>query len=272
MAKKIYLSPSDQTNNRYAYGNTNEAVQCRRIADACETALERCGFEVKNNKTSSMSTRVNQSNSWGADLHLPIHTNAFNKKTTGTRLFSHDSSGEGRKACRAIYSFLAPLTPGESESVTSYPDLYEIKYTDAPCAYIECEFHDNAEAAKWIIEHVEEIGEAICQGVCKYFGVKYKAPVKSGASASATVTTDKISGTILTAKISLPVIRNGSEGPSARVAMVLLKDKGYYKSYLAASDDVFGPIAESATKAFQQAKKLDADGIIGEDTWAALLK
>ena len=35
MAKLIYLSPSDQTANKYAYGNTNEAVQCRKISDAC---------------------------------------------------------------------------------------------------------------------------------------------------------------------------------------------------------------------------------------------
>ena len=31
---KVYLSPSNQTENRYAYGNTNEAEQCGRIAEA----------------------------------------------------------------------------------------------------------------------------------------------------------------------------------------------------------------------------------------------
>ena len=37
---KVYLSPSNQTDNRYAYGNTTEAVQCGKIADACRIALE----------------------------------------------------------------------------------------------------------------------------------------------------------------------------------------------------------------------------------------
>ena len=32
MAKKIYFSPSDQTRNTYAAGNTNEAAQCRQDA------------------------------------------------------------------------------------------------------------------------------------------------------------------------------------------------------------------------------------------------
>ena len=42
---KVYLSPSNQTDNRYAYGNTTEAVQCGKIADACRAALERSGLE-----------------------------------------------------------------------------------------------------------------------------------------------------------------------------------------------------------------------------------
>lgn len=173
MAKNIYISPSDQTSNKYAYGNTNEAVVCRKIADATEAALKRCGFNVKNNKTSSMAARVAESDKWGADLHLPIHTNAFNKKVTGTRLFCWDKTGEGYKACRAIFNKLAPLTPGTSESISVNTSLYEIRNPSAPTAYIEVDFHDVADVAKWLIENVEAIGEAICQGVCDYFGVAY---------------------------------------------------------------------------------------------------
>ena len=47
MAKKVYLSPSDQTKNLYAYGNTNEAVQCGKIAEATKKALERNGGNRK---------------------------------------------------------------------------------------------------------------------------------------------------------------------------------------------------------------------------------
>lgn len=173
MAKKIYLSPSDQTANKYAAGSTNEAVVCRKIADATEAALKRCGFNVKNNKTSSMAARVVESDKWGADLHLPIHTNAFNKKVTGTRLFCWDKTGEGYKACRAIFNKLAPLTPGTSESISVNTSLYEIRNPSAPTAYVEVDFHDVADIAKWLIENVEAIGEAICQGVCDYFGVAY---------------------------------------------------------------------------------------------------
>lgn len=76
---KIYLSPSDQLSNPYAYGGTNEALQCRKIAAACKTALERNGFEVKTNfadGSNAMYERVRESNAWGADVHVCIHTNA----------------------------------------------------------------------------------------------------------------------------------------------------------------------------------------------------
>lgn len=76
---KIYISPSDQLSNPYAYGGTNEALQCRKIAAACKTALERNGFEVKTNfadGSNAMYERVRESNAWGADVHVCIHTNA----------------------------------------------------------------------------------------------------------------------------------------------------------------------------------------------------
>ena len=176
MAYRIYLSPSDQDANSYAYGNTNEMVQCRRIADACEVALKRCGFEVMNNQKDEMEDRVAESNRWGADLHMPIHTNGFNGVVAGTRIMSYNLSGEGYKASKAVFNALAPVTPGTSENVSAYPGLYEIRYANAPTVYVEAEFHDVPKIAKWIIENVVLIGESIAKGVCDYFGVKYVEP------------------------------------------------------------------------------------------------
>ena len=177
MAKKIYLSPSSQPENTYAYGNTNEQVQCRRIADACAVALKRCGFEVKNGNSGTMYTRVAESDAWGADLHVPIHTNAYNGNVSGTRIFCFNTTGEGYKAAQAVFKALAPVTPGTSESVTANPSLYEVNEAAAPTVYVEAEFHDVAACAKWIIENVETIGEAIAKGICNYYGVAYVAPV-----------------------------------------------------------------------------------------------
>ena len=171
---KVYLSPSNQTDNCYAYGNTTEAVQCGKIADACRIALERSGVTVQVGHMPSMQDKCKESNAFGADLHVPIHTNAFNGTVTGTRMFCLNSSGEGMKACEAIFAWLAPITPGTSENIRVDASLYEVRVPSAPTAYVECEFHDNATTAKWIVEHTVDIGEAIARGICDYFGVAFK--------------------------------------------------------------------------------------------------
>lgn len=181
---KIYVSPSDQVKNAYAAGNTTEAIQCRRIAKALVTALERCGLQAKTNVTSSMADRVAESNAWGADLHVCLHTNAFNAQVSGTRIFSFNLTGEGYKAAKAVFARLAPLTPGTSENIKAYPELYEVRKSSAPCVYIEVDFHDVDVVALWLVEHTEEIAEAICHGICEYCGVAYVSPGTTPAPAS----------------------------------------------------------------------------------------
>lgn len=121
MAKKIFISPSNQTRNLYAYGNTTEAIQCGKIGVALKAALERCGFETKLMQYYSMSERVAAANNWGANLYIPVHSNAYNGKVAGTRMMAVNTTGYGYKACKAIFKYLAPITPGTSESISAAP-------------------------------------------------------------------------------------------------------------------------------------------------------
>ena len=178
MSKKIYISPSSQPANSYAVGNTNEQEQCRKIAAALEKELDRCGFNSKAGLSGTMYTRVAESNNMGADLHLPIHTNAFDGKVAGLRIMIYRKGDEAEKIANAIMDSLAPITPGESDGVSVYPNLYEISDSKAICVYVEVGFHDNKEEAQWIIDHTNEIAVAIAKGLCKHYGVKYVAPEK----------------------------------------------------------------------------------------------
>ena len=171
---KVFLSPSNQYDNRYAYGDTTEGVQCGKIAEACRAALERSGVTVKLMHDESMQEKCAASNAFGADLHVPIHTNAFNGTVSGTRMFCFNSNGEGMRACQSIFARLAPVTPGTSENIRVDASLYEVRVPAAPTAYIECEFHDNPTASKWIVENTGLIGETIARGICDYFDVTFK--------------------------------------------------------------------------------------------------
>ena len=173
--KRIYISPSSQEENCYAVGSTNEAQQCRKIAQALVRELTRCGFDAKTDVTpgKTMYDRVAQSNVWKADAHIPIHSNAHDGKVSGFRGFSYDSTGEGYRLVKAIAGTLTPLMPGTSDGLSAQPKLYEIRASDAPCAYLEIGFHDNPEEAQFIIDHTREIAQAICKGICRYFGQEY---------------------------------------------------------------------------------------------------
>lgn len=174
---KIYLSPSNQNANTYSYGNTNEMEQCNRIAEACEIALKRNGYEVKRApKGQDMNTSIKESNSWGSDLHVPIHTNAGGSE--GSLVMIYSTAKENMKYAKPVYNELLAIT-GAGFGVRLDTDvcgyhLAEVINTKGICIYVEAEFHDNKDLAKWIIENVEAIGEAICKGICKADGKTYK--------------------------------------------------------------------------------------------------
>ncbi len=188
MTKKIYLSPSSQDANIYATGNTNEQEQCRKIAKYCADYLVRAGFEVKNGSYGTMYSRIEESNTWGADLHIPIHTNAYNGKITGgTQIYLYKLTGEHKKVGQAVLNQLAPLTVGSShERLVANTEFYEINQANAITVYCECEFHDTKEGADCIRNNVKAIGEAIAKGVCNYYGVALptETPTKTETTSS----------------------------------------------------------------------------------------
>ena len=174
MSKKIYISPSNQVGNTYATGNTNEKVQCHKIAKACVTYLEKKGFSVKCTYNLDMYERVKESNAFGADLHVAIHTNATVKHnvTGGTQILLYNLQGERKKVGQAVLERLAPITPGKSaERLIEKPDFYEINSAKGITIYCECEFHDTKEGSDFIRKNTKAIGEAIAKGICDYYGV-----------------------------------------------------------------------------------------------------
>jgi len=187
MSKKIYISPSSQPANIYAVGNTNEQEQCRRIAAALKEELDRCGFSCLAGLEGTMYTRVAESNQWGAELHLPLHTNAFDGKVAGLRIMVGRKGAEAERIAQAILDSLAPITPGTSDGISVQTGLYEITNTSALCVYIEVGFHDNPQEAQWMIDNTRQIAVAIAKGLCGYYGVAYvgKEPAETPAEETA---------------------------------------------------------------------------------------
>jgi hypothetical protein len=273
MAKRVYLSPSDQRRNTYAVGDTTEAIQCGRIAEACKVALERSGVEVMLGQYDTMANRVAASNRFGADLHVPIHSNACNGKASGTHLFCYsstkdakgnyivDKNSAGYKACKAVMDVLGPLTPGAPDVIRAYPSLYEVRYPAAPTVYIETDFHDVPSVAQWIIDNTTLIGETIAKGLCNALGVKF-VPGEN--------TPEPVPVQVEYEVMQVRVLRRGMTGADVKTLQAALIAYGF-SCGAAGADGDFGSGTETALKKFQTKYGLGADGIAGKGTWGKLL-
>lgn len=72
-----------------------------------------------------------------------------------------------------------------------------------------------------------------------------------------------------TCTVELPVVKKGAKGFTVVVVQMLLNKHDFSVKY---TDGDFGPDTLAKVKAFQKAKGLTADGIVGSKTWAALIK
>lgn len=61
-----------------------------------------------------------------------------------------------------------------------------------------------------------------------------------------------------------PVLKKGSTDPAVRDLQEALRTLGFYSGPISG---VFGATTETAVKAFQQAKGITVDGIVGRVTW-----
>lgn len=74
-----------------------------------------------------------------------------------------------------------------------------------------------------------------------------------------------------TVNIELTVLEKGAKGAEVKTLQRLLMALGYDLGKYGADGD-FGSATDKAVRAFQKDKKLSVDGVVGEDTWTALLK
>ena len=171
----IYLSPSNQTDNAYASGDTTEAKAMRSVSDSARKYLEQNGITVYTAREDySLQEKVEFANENNVTAHVAIHSNAGGESGSGegTECFYNPEIYGSKILAEYIYGKVSRLTPTEDRGMfngaegTTY--LYEVATSKAASCLLEVEFHDTAEHAKWIIEHTDELGRAISDGIMQY--------------------------------------------------------------------------------------------------------
>ncbi len=172
--KVVFLSPSTQEWNVGVGDFGTEEQRMNEIADSLENILKRRGYIVyRNNPDETLQQAVAKSNEIGPDIHVAIHSNASGSsgKGRGPEIYANRPDTSGARLAQDIYDQIEKIYPyPELGRGVLYTDkLYEIIRTLAPAVLLEVAFHDNEEDANWIINNIDNIAQAIADGIENYF-------------------------------------------------------------------------------------------------------
>lgn len=187
---KIYISPSNQTSNRYATGGTNEAVQCQAIGELVGEMLREEYEDVEVyvapiNKPAL--ERGDQANYEHYDCMICLHTNASGSANPGkangtlgiyykgdykTLTLSDEEILDNKGFAEILVEKVSELTGKDLGLRTSQQT--ELVFCRCTGALVEMEFHDNEYGSNYIQSHHDQLAEAIVKATAEYFGLKKK--------------------------------------------------------------------------------------------------
>ena len=169
---KVYLSPSNQPRNMCALGHS-EKQHCEQLAQMIRPLLQAKGIECKIRPSSgSMSSWVAEATAWGADLYIPIHTNAAGGTARGTRFGFYPGRNDSQEACKVFRDNFKKIYPIPDRVVTCTYTFYEAKSPKCPSVYCETIFHDNLADATWFHENMERIAQNFSESAELYLKPK----------------------------------------------------------------------------------------------------
>ena len=184
MATKIYIDQghNPQNPNAGAEGNGyREQDITYRIGVELADLLEGAGFEVRLSRNdpdevigtsnqSSLTARVNDANSWGADYFISLHTNASAlPSATGSEVLVYRLGSRAQSLAESILEQLNITTGLRNRGVIARPGLYVLRRTAMPAVLVEMGFISNPYDAELLAYSPELFARGIYRGVVKYF-------------------------------------------------------------------------------------------------------
>ena len=188
---KIYLSPSNQSANSYAVGDTTEKIEMEDVAARIYNILSEdydCEVVMATESLNIwLDGRPLEAKEENCDVYLAIHSNAGTTHVaTGAVGFYHPLNSTGKILATNIIEELNNVNPTESnrhEQVSSGMepfDGYGLAEVRDPSSYgliavlVETDFHDNPVTASWIIDNKDIIANAYVDGIVKTFDLNKK--------------------------------------------------------------------------------------------------
>lgn len=179
---KVYLSPSNQHGNFgvKSVGFTNEMDEMNDLSNYIQERLEANGVKVyRNNPAGNINLWNRDSNYYGVDLKIAIHSNAsIEHDKYGIETWIDTQNSQTVSIANAIQKGLMSIYP--------YKDLpganRGVKYANGALGeandlyipfglLVEVAHHDNEGDAEWIMQNKKLIGYNIADSILKYYQV-----------------------------------------------------------------------------------------------------
>ncbi|MFP3356833.1 N-acetylmuramoyl-L-alanine amidase [Planococcus sp. SIMBA_143] len=236
------------------------------IAKGAVELLRKEGFTVlfpqQDKRRMTLKQRVDYANAHGADLMIDVHSNASASRTaTGAAAFYWYNSTAGKKAADIFAKHIKanglPTWSGGTyaSQATGWSSFYMLKYSKMPAVLTESFFFTTrSDLENYLLNpKVQKVLMKIHANIAlEFFGKK-----ALDTALDSVVLPD-----------GREVVKIGSRGADVKYAQIALGRHGFETDV----DSIFGEDTDKKTKAFQKAKGLVDDGIIGAATWAELEK
>ena len=117
----------------------------------------------------SLTARVQDANSWGADYFISIHTNAAeNPAANGTEQLVYRTAGEAYRLALAISEQMEAVTGLRNRGVIARPGLYVLRRTTMPAVLSEIGFITNPGDAALMASRPDLFALGIYRGILQY--------------------------------------------------------------------------------------------------------
>lgn len=146
--------------------NANPNLEARLSRPTPETTLG-------TSNATSLSARVQDANSWGANYFISLHTNASsNSSASGTEAYAYSQSSQGFALGEVIVAELSQITGLRDRGVFARPSLYVLRKTYMPAVLVEMGFITNPVDASLMSSEPDLFALGIYNGILAYFGLR----------------------------------------------------------------------------------------------------
>ena len=184
---KVFINPGHAMHGNPDPGALNGELGYResdvvsRIGEKVKLYLERAGCEVRLLQSHNLLGEcpdygpaiVDAAESFGADLFISLHCNAFDTRARGCETLCYDDEEAGGALAMAIHRQLIDTMRDKDGSmpdrgIKERKDLAVLRATSMPAVLCEIAFIDNIQDAALLIVYEDDIARAIARGITDY--------------------------------------------------------------------------------------------------------